>query len=46
MYNDDLFMQILDLCGNLDINGIECLIANLEIMIENKKEDEGDDENE
>ena len=40
MYNDNTFMYILDLCGNLDINELECLIGNIETMIENRKEEE------
>lgn len=39
MYNDDTFMYILDLCGNLGINELECLIGNIETMIENMKEE-------
>lgn len=40
MYNDDTFMYILDMCSSLDIDTLKCLIANIEIMIENKEEDE------
>lgn len=39
MYNNDTFMYILDLCGNLDIDELECLIGNIETMIENRKEE-------
>lgn len=40
MYNDNYFMYILDMCANLDIEELECLIDNIKIMIENKKEEE------
>lgn len=40
MYNEDYMMYILDMCGNLDIDELEGLIANIEILIENKKEDD------
>lgn len=40
MYSNDTFMYILDLCGSLSINELECLIGNIETMIENLKEEE------
>lgn len=40
MYNDDKFMYILDMCASLEIEELECLIDNIKIMIENKKEEE------
>ena len=40
MYNDNTFMYILDLCEELDIDGLKCLIGNIETMIENKEEED------
>jgi hypothetical protein len=38
--NDSLIMNILDLCGMLEIDELEALISNIECMIDNKKEEE------
>ena len=40
MNNDNYFMDILDMCAELEIEELEILIGNIEIMIENKKEEE------
>ena len=40
MYNDNTFMYILDLCQELDIDELKCLISNIETIIENKEEEE------
>ena len=40
MNNDNYFMDILDMCDELEIEELEILIGNIEIMIENKKEEE------
>ena len=37
--NDDIIMNILDSVGCLEIEEMEMLIANIECMIENKKEE-------
>ena len=42
MYNNDYFMYILDMCSNLDIDELKCLIANIETMIKNKESEEND----
>lgn len=36
--NERIFEEILDLCGNLEINELQSLIANIQTMIENKEE--------
>ena len=38
--NESKFMYILDMCQDLDIEELEDLIANIEIIIENRKEEE------
>lgn len=38
--NDNIFMAILDMCGNLDVDELKGLIANIEIMIENLESEE------
>ena len=37
--NDDIIMDILDSVGCLEIEEMEMLVANIECMIENKKEE-------
>lgn len=38
-YNDQIFLDILDLAQSLSISDLEELINNLQILIENKKEE-------
>jgi hypothetical protein len=38
-YNDQTFLYILDLAQSLSIEDLEGLINNLQILIENKKEE-------
>ena len=38
--NERIFQEILDLCGNLEIEELQSLIANIQTMIENKEEEE------
>lgn len=38
-YNDQIFLDILDLAQSLSIEDLEGLINNLQILIENKKEE-------
>lgn len=38
-YNDQIFLDILDLAQSLSISDLEGLINNLQILIENKKEE-------
>lgn len=38
-YNDQIFLDILDLAQSLSIQDLEGLINNLQILIENKKEE-------
>lgn len=37
--NERIFEEILDLCGNLEIEELQSLIANIQTMIENKEEE-------
>lgn len=41
MYNDNTFMYILDMCQELDIDELKCLIGNIENIIGNKEEEDG-----
>lgn len=38
--NERDFMYILDMCQSLDIDTLQALIDNIEIIIENKSEEE------
>lgn len=38
-FEENTFMNVLDMCGSLDTKIIQIIIDNLEIMIENKEED-------
>lgn len=40
MHDDRYFMDILDMCASLDVEQLECLITNINTMIENKLEEE------
>ena len=40
MYNDNTFMYILDLCQELDVDTLRCLIGNIEVLIDNMEEEE------
>lgn len=38
-YNEQIFLDILDLAQSLSVEEIEGLISNLEVLIDNKKEE-------
>ena len=42
--NERKFMEILDLCNELDVNTLKNIIANIEIIIDNKIEEESESE--
>ncbi len=41
---EDKLFEILDLCAGMTVRQLECIIANLEIMKENKIEEENENE--
>ena len=45
MYDDESkFMEILDLCADLNDEYLNALIDNIEVMIENRHDDESEEE--
>lgn len=42
---ENTLLYVLDLCGEMSIRELECVIANLEILKENKIEEENEEEN-